>query len=150
MPSSASRATVAVASLSASSRVDDGWLRPAETTARVRSVILGSCLGGTGEAECGSVGAAVRCDGGRGIEVVPVSSRGCICHGGGAGGDDQGLVGGAVGHVGWAVLGELLAEHGNDLFAEQVQLLEHRLEGKAGVVHQPELALVVADIVPEA
>ena len=52
----------------------------------------------------------------------------------------------------WAGLerGELLAQHGHDLLAEDVELLQHGLERQAGVVHQEQLALVVADVLPEA
>ena len=53
---------------------------------------------------------------------------------------------GAVRHVGRAVLGELLAQHGHDLLAEDVELLEHGLQRQTGVVHQEQLALVVAEV----
>src|SRR5690625_913233 len=52
------------------------------------------------------------------------------------------LVGGLLG-------GELLAEHGHDLLTENVELLQHGLERQARVVHEEELALVVAEHLPE-
>ena len=44
---------------------------------------------------------------------------------------------------------DFLAEHRHDLLAEQVELVEHGLERQAGVVHQEELALVVAEVLAE-
>ena len=69
--------------------------------------------------------------------------RGCDSRG------DPGGVGGAVGDVGRALGVELPAQHRDDLAAEQLQLVEHGGEGQAGVVHQEELALVVAEVLAE-
>ena len=68
---------------------------------------------------------------------------------GGSGGYGAGraiCVGGAVGHVARASGVHLLAQHGDDPLAEQVELLEHGRERQAGVVDQEELALVVAEV----
>ena len=43
-----------------------------------------------------------------------------------------------------------LAQHRHDLLAEDVQLLEHRLERQPRVVDEEQLALVVADVLAEA
>src|SRR5690625_3038951 len=57
---------------------------------------------------------------------------------------DQPLVGGGLRDVGRSVRGELPAQGGHDLLAQDVDLLEDRLERQAGVVHEEQLALVVA------
>ena len=59
-------------------------------------------------------------------------------------------MGRGIRHVGRTVLGELATQHRHDLLAQQVELLEHGLQRQAGVVDEPELALVVADVVAEA
>ncbi len=46
--------------------------------------------------------------------------------------------------------GELLAEYRHHLFTKEIKLFEHRLERETRVVHQEELALVVADVVTES
>ena len=56
---------------------------------------------------------------------------------------------GRVGHVGGLQRGELPAQHRHDLLAQDVHLLQHGLERQARVVDEEELALVVADVVPE-
>src|SRR5690606_6764783 len=38
----------------------------------------------------------------------------------------------------------------DDLFTQQVQLLEHGLQRQAGVVHEPQLTLVVTGVLTEA
>ena len=40
----------------------------------------------------------------------------------------------------------MVAERGNDVLGEDVDLLEHRLQRQAGVVDEEQLALVVADV----
>ena len=62
---------------------------------------------------------------------------------------DAGGVGRPVRHVRRAEGVELLAQHGNDLFAEQIQLLQHGLQRQAGVVGQEQLPLVVAEVLAE-
>ena len=111
------RSTVAADSRSASRRVDDGWLSPAETTTRVRCFMPAPVL--------------------------------LACSAAALGGEQRG-VGGRVGHVGRLERGELLAQHRDDLLAEQVELLQDGLQRQAGVVQQEQLALVVADVVAEA
>ena len=54
-----------------------------------------------------------------------------------------------VRHAGRPERGELLAQHRDDLLAEDVHLLEDGLEREAGVIGQEELALVVADDLTE-
>ena len=44
---------------------------------------------------------------------------------------------------------ELLSQRWDDFLAEQVELLENRLERKAGMVDKEELALIVADVLAE-
>src|SRR4051795_5473670 len=65
-------------------------------------------------------------------------------------GSEQGLVGRRLGHVRRLAGRERLAQRRDDLLAEQVELLEDGLERKPGVVHQEQLALVVADVLAEA
>lgn len=43
----------------------------------------------------------------------------------------------------------LTPQHRDDLLAQQVQLLEHRLQRQPGVVDEERLALVVAEMLPE-
>src|SRR5215218_6234809 len=45
---------------------------------------------------------------------------------------------------------KFLAKHWNDFFAEQVELLQHHLQRKAGVIDEEQLPLIVAGIVAEA
>ena len=59
-------------------------------------------------------------------------------------------MGRGIRHVCGTVLRELLAEDGHDLAAEEVELLEHRLQGQARVIHQEQLPLVVAEQVAHA
>lgn len=54
-----------------------------------------------------------------------------------------------VRHVRRAVRLELLAQDRYDLLAEQVELLQDRLERQPGVVQQEQLALVVTGVLPE-
>ena len=96
--------STAVASRSASSRVDDGWVRPAVTTTS--------------------------------FMPPPSPAR------------RQRLVRGRVRDTGGAPRRELLAQHRNDL-AEEVELLQHGLQRQARVVHQEQLALVVAEVLAE-
>jgi hypothetical protein len=42
-----------------------------------------------------------------------------------------------------------LAQDGQDFLAEEVQLLQHGFQRQAGVVDQEQLALVVAEVLPE-
>src|SRR6478609_855327 len=65
-------------------------------------------------------------------------------------GGEQARVGRGIGHVGGLESGELLAEDRHDLLAEDVELLEDGLERQARVVEQPQLALVVTGVLPEA
>ncbi|MCY1237070.1 hypothetical protein D9M72_497510 [compost metagenome] len=58
-------------------------------------------------------------------------------------------MGGRFRHVGGGEGGVLPAQHRQDLLAEQVQLLQHGLQGQAGVVDQEQLALVVAEVLAE-
>ena len=58
-------------------------------------------------------------------------------------------MGGSVGDVGRAALRELLAEDGDDLFAEEVEP-EHGLQRETGVIDEEELALVVPSPFAEA
>ena len=44
---------------------------------------------------------------------------------------------------------ELATQHRDHFLTEQVQLLEDGLQRKAGMVHQEELALVVAEVLAE-
>ena len=64
-------------------------------------------------------------------------------------GPDHAGVGGRL--AGLRVLpgGDLLAQHRHDLLAEQVKLVEDRLEGQAGMVYQEQLALVVTEVLAE-
>ena len=120
---------MAAASRSASSRVEDGTLRPAETTTI-------EVMPAPAQRALGAVAGHVV---GRGVH------RGVLAA---AGSGDQGGVGGRVGDVGRTALGEPRAHLREDL-AEQVELLEHGLQRQAGVVDQEQLALVVADVVAE-
>jgi hypothetical protein len=59
------------------------------------------------------------------------------------------LVGGGVRDVRRAACLEFLAQHGYDLLAEDLDLLEDDVAGETGVVDEEELSLVVADPVGE-
>ena len=65
-------------------------------------------------------------------------------------GHEVGVARGAARHVRGAQRLELPAQHRHDLLTEQVDLLEHRLQGQARVVDEEQLALVVTDVVAEA
>ncbi len=54
-----------------------------------------------------------------------------------------------LGNAGGAPLGELRAQHGDHLLAEQVELFEHGLQRQTGVVHEEQLPLVVAERLAE-
>ena len=56
-------------------------------------------------------------------------------------------VGRRVRHVGRPAGRELLAQRGDDLAAEDLELVEHGRQRQAGVVDEEQLALVVADVV---
>src|SRR5215467_6259929 len=62
---------------------------------------------------------------------------------------DQALVGRRVRGLRVAACGDLLAENRDDLTAEQLELVEHGLQRQAGVVHQEQLPLVVAEVLAE-
>src|ERR1700678_513138 len=62
---------------------------------------------------------------------------------------DQALVRGRVRNLGVLAGRELPAQDRDDLAAEQLELVEHLAQGQARVVHQPELALVVAEVLAE-
>ena len=128
-------APVASARRSASSRVDDGWLRPAETTtsaalAHRTSTASAACAG----AAC-LPGAAPssRRRGRRGV------ARG-----------QEARVGRRLGHVRGLERRELAPQHRHDERAEHLELLEDDRQRQPGVVDEEQLALVVADDLAEA
>ena len=118
---SRSACAVAAASRSASSRVDDGWLRPARDDGERRAVVIAAGSVAS-DASAASVGAA--------------ASEACV--------------GGVRARAAGRRAANSRAQHRHDLLAEDVQLLEHGLQRQAGVVDQEQLALVVADDLAEA
>ena len=56
-------------------------------------------------------------------------------------------MGRGIRHVRRTVLRELRTEHRHDLFAQDVELLEHRLQRQASVIHQEHLTLIVTEVV---
>src|SRR5689334_21110760 len=67
----------------------------------------------------------------------------------GTGRGQPGLVGRPAGNARAAPRGHLLAEHGDDLAAEDFQLIQDRIQRQARVVDEEQLPLVVAEVLAE-
>src|SRR4051812_24535746 len=119
--SASTRALTAAVSRSASRRVDDGWLSPADTTTKCRRFLSVSTASPV-------------------ISGLHLLAARFLLHL-----VDERRMRRGVGHLGRPTGVELAPQHGHDLSAEDVQLLEHRLERQAGVIHEEQLALVVAE-----
>src|ERR1019366_7283962 len=128
VPSSASFWLAASASWPASNPGDGGWLRPADTTPPVPPALRPPppCAASSGLRQRGNLSLST--------------------------GQQQGLADGkrrAIRHVRRAQRIEFLAQDRDHLAAQHVQLLEHSLQRQSGMIHQEQLTLVIAEMLPE-
>src|SRR5690606_13701676 len=144
---SLSTLTVSASIRSASMRVEEGLDSPEEITAMRRALISGP-LPAESERRAGRGGSVlIRRAGGQVVATVgtrPRLARRSVA----VDGLHSGSMRRPVGCSGRTVLRQLPAQHRDDLTAEDVELLEHRLQRQARVVDEEQLTLEVAEGVP--